>query len=128
MQVRENAIRFFEGPKDLPLLNSARDVTLIIEACFSGKARAALLYASNLPPRFFDLSSGEAGEILQKLRQYRIRAAVMCPPGEVRFSSRFPELMAEEKSIGQFGIFETRAAAIEWLKTQAAGAESHSGA
>jgi len=45
----------------------------------------ALLYSSNLPPAFFDLSSREAGTVLQKLRNYR------------------------------FGIFESREAALEWL-------------
>ena len=57
----------------LPLLAKVGDVTLVIEACFSNQAKFTLLYASNLTPNFFDLSSGEAGEILQKLRNYQIR-------------------------------------------------------
>ena len=46
----------------------------------------------NLTPAFFDLSSGEAGAILQKLRNYGIRLAVVCPPGRVLMSSRFGEM------------------------------------
>jgi len=111
----QQGFRLVEGPQDLPLMRTSLDATIVIEACFSGKARAALLYASNLPSRFFDLSSGEAGEILQKFRQYRIRLAVVRPPGAVPFSSRFPELLAEESSKPYFGVFDSCEAAKKWL-------------
>ena len=87
------------------------DVDLIIEACFASGARSALLFADNLPAGFFDLSSGQAGAILQKLRQYRIRLAVV--GGFERFSSRFGEVVAEERT--EFSVFETRDAARDWL-------------
>jgi hypothetical protein len=111
----QSGVRFLEAPPDAAVLGSVNDLGSIIEACFSARSLRVLLYAPNLTANFFDLSSGEAGAILQKLRQYRIRAAVVCAPGEVRFSTRFPELMAEEKSIGMFGIFESAEAAREWL-------------
>jgi hypothetical protein len=88
----------------------------VIEACLSDSATAALLYAANMTPAFFDLSSGEAGEILQKLRNYRIRLAIVCPPGSVRFSSRFGEMLADERRGTHFGIFETRHEASQWLQ------------
>lgn len=51
----------------------------ISSPAFSKKgAGSALLYAPNLTAKF-DLSSREAGAILQKLRDYRIRLAVVCP-------------------------------------------------
>ena len=49
-----------------------------------------------MTPRFFDLSSGEAGAILQKLRTYGVRVALISPKETVRFGGRLPELMAEE--------------------------------
>src|SRR6266852_8669045 len=67
----EAGVRFVEGPPDLPLMRSTEDATLLVEACFSHRAKAALLYPPNLTQNFFDLSSGEAGAILQKLRNYR---------------------------------------------------------
>lgn len=79
----------------------------------------ALLYASNLSAGFFDLSSGEAGAILQRLRNYGVRLAVVCPPGSVQFS-RFGEMVAEERRRPDFGVFETRDAACEWLERFAA--------
>src|SRR5262245_6859552 len=87
-----------------------QDATLIIEACFSAHARAARLYPENLPARFFDLSSGEAGVILDKLRRYQVRLAIVCAPESVEFSSRFREILSED-----LRVFDARDAALVWL-------------
>ena len=111
----QSGVAFVEGPPGQPFMSSAQDVDRVIEACLSEGAWAALLYATNLPSAFFDLSSGDAGAILQKLRNYRIRFAVVCPPGSVKFSSRFGEVLADERRGKHFGVFDTRQAASEWL-------------
>jgi hypothetical protein len=113
--VDESGVKVVEGVPGEAFMAGARDVDRLIEACFSEGAGAALLYAANLSPAFFDLSSGEAGAILQKLRNYRIRFAVVCPPGSVVYSSRFGEMLADERRGRQFGLFETRQAAADWL-------------
>jgi hypothetical protein len=113
--VEEGGVKMVEGPSDTPLMPSADDVGRILEACFSAGARAALLYAENLPAAFFDLSSGQAGAILQKLRTYGVRLAVVARPGRIQASSRFGEMVAEERRGRHFGLFETRDAAREWL-------------
>jgi len=115
----EASVRLLEGPPSGQLFRSIDDVGLLVESCFSNKARCAVLYAGNLTDGFFDLSSGEAGAILQKLRQYRIRLAVVCPPGTVRFSTRFGEMVEEEARGIHFRIFETAEAAREWLGSTA---------
>jgi hypothetical protein len=116
LTVSEQAgVRFLESPSDLPLMRSPEDATLLVEACFSHRVKSALLYAPNLTDKFFDLSSGEAGAILQKLRNYRMRLAVVCPPGSVQFSSRFGEMAEEESRTGYFQVFESAQAAREWL-------------
>ena len=104
-----------EGPADRRLLLDVDDTGRLIETCFSLGAQGALLYAPNVSSAFFDLSSGEAGAVLQRLRNFRVRLAVVCPPGTVRFSSRFGEMLAEEQFRRQFGVFDTRDAALEWL-------------
>jgi hypothetical protein len=111
----EGGIRFVEGQPGRPFMRSVNDASLVLEACFSGRVHSALLYAQNLTEGFFDLSSGEAGAILQKLRNYGIRFAVVCDPGSVRFSSRFGEMAVEESRGNYFGVFESREAAREWL-------------
>lgn len=114
--VEEAGVRFVEGPPGLKFMRSIEDAGLVVEACFSSGADSALLYASNLTERFFDLSSGEAGAILQKLRNYRIRVAVVCRPENARFSSRFSEMMAEESRVDHFRVFESSRSAREWLR------------
>lgn len=114
--VDEQGIKVVEGQPNQALLTSASDVDRVIEACFAEGAKVALLYTANLSPAFFDLSSGEAGIVLQKLRTYRIRFAVVCPPGSVVMSRRFSEMLADEQRGSDFGVFETRQAVIDWLR------------
>lgn len=66
-------------------------------------------------PKIETNASGKAGAILQKLENYRIRLAVVCPPGSVVFSSRFGEMLADERRGTHFGVFEDRQAASDWL-------------
>ncbi|XXY51633.1 DUF4180 domain-containing protein [Sorangium sp. So ce269] len=121
--VDEGGVLFVEGAPGQGLMSSVRDVDRVIEACFSDRVGCALLYAANLTPSFFDLSSGEAGAMLQKLRNYRIRLAVVCPPGGVDFSSRFGEVVAEERRGSDFGVFETREAAVAWIRLDASAVD-----
>jgi hypothetical protein len=62
------ARRFVTGAIPCRILNSANSHAAKIN-------HADVLYSENLPPAFFDLSSGVAGAILQKLRNYKIRLA-----------------------------------------------------
>jgi hypothetical protein len=113
--VEEQGVKAIEGTPGRAFMTSTEDATLLLEACFSNEVRAAVLYAENLTDAFFDLSSGHAGAILQKLRNYGVRLAVVCPPGAVQHSSRFGEMVAEERQGRSFGVFDTRSAAWEWL-------------
>jgi len=112
---RERGIVFVEGTPAGGLLEAPKDVTRVIEACFSAGTRAALLYSSNLTPRFFDVSSLEAGEILQKLRNYRVYLAVVLDPAAAPASSRFHELLEAERRDAHFSVFSDRTAAVAWL-------------
>ena len=105
-----------EGRPATPLLQSPDDVITLIGTCFEQGVRAVLLYPENLTPRFFDLSSGEAGTILQKLRQYRIKLAVVEAPGGAPHSESFQALMREEQRGPDFRLFAERATALAWLQ------------
>ena len=113
--VEEGGVLVVEGTPEEHLMSRIDDVNVVLETCFSNRARLALLYPQNLTGGFFDLSSGEAGSILQRLRNYGIRLALVCPPGSVRFSTRFREMLAEEERGSHFKVFEMRHAAREWL-------------
>lgn len=107
---------FVEGPPEQPLMERAADVNRLIEACFEHESRGLLLYSENLTERFFDLSSGDAGEILQKLRNYNIRLALVRSP-TLRLSQRFEELMTDENQGADFRMFDARPAAEQWLRS-----------
>ena len=68
-----------------------------------------------LPVRFFDLKSGEAGEILQKYRNYGVRLAVIGGLAEAAANARFSEAMIEENRQQHFRLFAEREQAIAWL-------------
>jgi hypothetical protein len=113
--VERPGLRFLEGSAERQLLHSMCDAELLVEACLSAGVDCALLYAANLTRGFFDLSSGEAGAILQELRNYRIRIAVVCVPGTAQLSSRFGELLAEEERSNEYQLFRSREVALAWL-------------
>ena len=106
----ESGVRIVEAALGEPLMRRPQDATLVLEACLSARVRGALLYPENLTSQFFDLSSGEAGEVLDKLRRFHVRLAVVCQPNTVRFSSRFPEILSDD-----LRVFETRDEARLWL-------------
>ena len=104
-----------EGRPGVRLIEFEEDVGDVIGECFEHKVGSVLLYADNLTERFFDLSSGEAGAILQKFRNYRIRVAVVVSPGGAQQSDRFREMVAEERKGDDFRVFDDREAALGWL-------------
>lgn len=105
---------YVEGPPGHALIERPEDVRVAIEACLYYSVYRLLLYHENLPDTFFDLSSGVAGEILQKLRNYRIRLAIVRTP-TLRMSSRFGELLADEQRGPYLRLFDERQPAQEWL-------------
>ncbi|HEY0605450.1 MAG TPA: DUF4180 domain-containing protein [Herpetosiphonaceae bacterium] len=109
--------RWAEGPPGQPLMQRVQDVGGVLGLCFGDRITRLLLYTENLTERFFDLSSGDAGEILQKLRNYGIRLAIVYPP-TLQLSQRFRELLIDERRGPYFRMFETRAAAEEWLTSE----------
>jgi hypothetical protein len=110
-------MKLLEREPGVRYIADAADVGRLIEDCISTGSRAALLHADNLPRKFFDLSSGQAGKILQTLRTYRVRLAVVAPKDRHVPSPRFGDMVAEERRSGQFALFETRDAAAAWLVT-----------
>src|SRR5690348_10443934 len=106
-----NGKRYVEAPAGQRLMRTVNDANRLIEACWNEETDSVLVYPETLTERFFDLSSTEAGEILQKLRNYRIRMAVLGSPEAMNLSSRFADLMIEENRNRYFRLFQDRAEA-----------------
>ena len=113
----DESTRIVEGPTGVPLLTAGESARPIVEACFSEHASLALLYAENMAPEFFDLSSGNAGAVLQQLRNYGVRLAVVATLDRQRGSTRFGEMVAEERAGREFGVFGSRDEALDWLRS-----------
>ncbi len=73
-----------------------------------------MLNESNFSPSFYDLTSGLAGEIVQKFSNYHIRAVIV-GSYEIVCSKRFREFMAEANKGNQLRFVEDRSVALDWL-------------
>ena len=102
------------GPEGQPFLAQAARSSRLVEACGNAGVDRLVLYPENLPEGFFDLSSGIAGEVLHKLRIYHVRLGVVRTP-ELALSSRFGEVLADERRYGYFGLLDSLDEALEWL-------------
>lgn len=107
------------GQPNQLIISASTDSRLLLESCFETGARDIVLYAENLAPAFFDLSSGMAGDVLQKLRTYGgMRLAVIMSDPQRHASQWFSEMESEERRKGRFGVFATSSDAYAWI-TQA---------
>jgi hypothetical protein len=104
-----------EAPAEAPVLSGVNDAALLAQSCLSRGVNALLLHPANLTPRFFDQASGEAAAILGTLMKSGIRMAVICPPGSPRLGGTIGESASREGAGGDFGQFETRETARDWL-------------
>lgn len=80
-------------------------------------ARGLLLDDGALPAAFFDLRSGVAGELAQKLVNYGLRMAAVVPDLESR-PERFREFAREANRRSPLRFFATRREAVAWLEAE----------
>ena len=90
------------------------DPVRAVVACIEQETRALLLDAGALPAAFFDLRTGVAGEVVQKLVNYGIRMAAVVPDLAAH-PPRFRQFAREANRGAQFRFFPTRAEAVAWL-------------
>jgi predicted pyridoxine 5'-phosphate oxidase superfamily flavin-nucleotide-binding protein len=90
------------------------DPPAVVRGCIENGKRSLLLDVDALPPSFFDLSSGVAGELLHRLGLYGIRLASVVPDPSVH-SAPFQSFLLETNRGRQARFFPTRREAVEWL-------------
>lgn len=88
------------------------DISDLICALFD--AVGLLLIEEDFAPEFFDLKSGLAGELFQKLTNYRVRTAIVLPHPEV-YGERFRELAYEHRSHSLIRFVSSTEEANVWL-------------
>lgn len=85
--------------------------------CVEHGVGAILFDDGALPAAFFDLSTGVAGELAQKLANYGVRMAAVVPDESVH-SARFQDFAREANRGRQIRFFATRGEAVAWLEEQ----------
>lgn len=101
------------NPDGAPYATKA-DALDVIALCMEHGVSNILFEEDALAPKFAQLGNGIAGELLQKLVNYRIKAAALLPK-EMWSSGRFGELALEMNKGREFRIFSDRNAALTWL-------------
>jgi hypothetical protein len=103
---------FFELPDGAPF-----DGPAAVIRCVEEGAGALLLDRAVLPAAFFDLRTGVAGELAQKLVNYGLRMAAVVPDLSAQ-PPRFREFAREANAGGQLRFFATRQEAVAWLESR----------
>ena len=90
------------------------DPAAVVTECIEHGARAVLFDDGALPPGFFDLSTGMAGTLVQRVTQYDLRMAAVVPDPAAH-SAAFRDFAREANRGRHFRFFPTRELAIAWL-------------
>jgi len=112
--ITEQNRSFVECLPDGGLITSEQDALDLVGICGEHRTFALLLHETNLNEDFYDLRTGLAGAVLQKLFNYSIRVAAVLPL-ERSTRGRFGEMVLESNRGRQFRVFTTREAAVQWL-------------
>lgn len=86
----------------------------VVGECMGRGVYRVLLDHGALPAEFFDLSTGLAGEFMQKFANYGIRAAAVVP-SLAAHSASFQDFAREASRSQQCRFFPSRGEAIAWL-------------
>ncbi|HTY37019.1 MAG TPA: DUF4180 domain-containing protein [Bacteroidota bacterium] len=105
--------RFVEALGRIDHLECEKDVVDLLSVCSQFKAERILLHGNIFTEKFFDLKSGQAGMVVQKLVNYQIKTAALLTPDQVR--GKFGEFVVETNHGHHFRVFFDRQSAETWL-------------
>lgn len=93
-------------------IRTLRDISDAIGTCLGA---SLILGEEDLAPAFFDLKTGFAGELLQKLVNYQVRTAIVVASPESH-GERFTELAREHATHPVIRFVATRVEADAWMR------------
>jgi len=103
--------KYYESMEQIKDLSEFLD--FIGNARYRGTANI-LINSGHLTDDFFDLKSGVAGEYLQKLSNYAMRAAIILDKKHLE-NLRFREMVSEANKSGNIAYFSEMTGAEAWL-------------
>ena len=111
--IEKQGHKFVETVADRTLIENEKDVVDLIGVCVEFGADRIMLHGRALSASFFDLKSGQAGMILQKLVNYQVKTAAVLSRDQIR--GKFGEFVAETNRGHHFRVFFDRQQAEAWL-------------
>jgi hypothetical protein len=103
-------------------ISTPEDATELLSAAYSEHATVVAVPVERFDPLFFDLSTGLAGEFLQKFVNYRIAVAIVGDLTETIAGSAALSAFVVESNKGQHVWFVPETASIEALVGRLDGA------
>jgi len=95
-------------------IRSASDISDALGICLG--AKGLILTENDLAPEVFDLRTGLAGELFQKVTNYKLRVAIILPDFEA-YGERLAELAFEHRSHSMIRFVPSEDEAKAWLDT-----------
>lgn len=106
--------KYVELAQDQDIFASGESPNDLVSLTWQDGVIGLLVHASSFTPSFFDLKSGIAGEVLQKLTQYNAPTAFVM--GDLtQFDVRIQELVHDHRRHQTIRFFEEQVPATEWL-------------
>lgn len=112
--VNKNDKRYIEYTSNGKKISSEEDVLDIIGSCMEHRCNYVMLHYEVFSEDFFNLRTGLAGIMLQKLINYNIRAAAIIA-NEEKIKGRFGEMVFEVNKGNDFRVFKDVTEAENWL-------------
>jgi hypothetical protein len=97
---------------DKIVIGSTQDALDLMADCGYQGARKIILHEKNITKDFFDLKSGQAGEILQKFSNYRVQLAIVGDFSKYQ-SKSLQDFIYESNKAGRIFFVCTAEEAIE---------------
>lgn len=99
--------------EDIILNSSEEGLELLGNTYYQGFDKL-IMYQKNITPEFFDLSTGMAGEVLQKFSTYRVRLAIVGDFSNYT-SKSLKDFISESNKQKHINFVSTREKAIDVL-------------
>lgn len=112
--IEHNRLRIADIRSEKLLIHHIDDGLDLVGTLWSGGFEAAVLYRENIADPFFDLSTGMAGEILQKFSTYRLRLMIVGDFEDLP-SQRLKDFIRESNASGHVNFVGSREEALERL-------------
>lgn len=108
-----NNTKIAEIISDTTIIESTEDGLDLLGNLYYQDFDKIILHEKNITPKFFDLKTGIAGEILQKFSNYRVRLAIV---GDFKYNSQsIKDFIFESNKRGQINFVSSLPEALNRL-------------